>query len=86
MHKVFKHETIDMFNKQYSEPEIKHMITHLNYNLGSIITTQKLSLPLCIFIINNGNKYAKLERDIDITLDKILYHQKHLSRSMFRPL
>ena len=52
MYKVFKYEPIDIFNKQYSESEIKHMITHLNYNLGSIITTQKLSLPLCIFIIN----------------------------------
>ena len=86
MYKVFKHETIDIFNKQYSEIEIKYMITHLNYHLGSIITTQKLSLPLCIFIINNGNKYAKLERDMDITLDKILYHQKHLSKSMFSPV
>ena len=83
MYKVFEDDMIDIFNKQYSDKEIKYMITHLNYNLGAIITTQKLSLPLCIFIINYCNKYAKLERDMDITLDKILYHQKHLSVMMF---
>ncbi len=79
----FKDKNIDLFNKKYSEHEIKYMITNLRYNLGPIITTQKLSIPLCIFIINHCNKYAKLERDMDITLDKILYHQNHLSISMF---
>lgn len=75
---------INLTEKKLCIDDIKFIITSFPISLKNIIKTQYLTVELCKeYFLDDENKYANCDADTDITLDYILYYQKHLSKNDF---
>jgi hypothetical protein len=70
--------------RKYSIEELKFITENAQVSLKSILMTQKLDKEYCKkYLLDSNNKYSIKEADKNITIDDILYYQKHLKYNDF---